>query len=125
VRDLALAVAGFVLALTFFTVSDASARAKWPGLKWCFLSAGLTTGVISTGALVLEDPSMWPWLLSSLIATPVAWLGLHYAVAFAERIGWVHSEETEGAIHSEELTFERAALRAAVLVITSSIGSGL
>jgi hypothetical protein len=116
VRISALAVAGFVLALTLFTVSDASAKARWRTLKWSFLGAGLLIGAVSFAiALVWGDTTAWPWLVGGSIATPVLWLGLHYGFAFAERSGWVHPERTDGAVHSEEVAFERAALRAPVL----------
>jgi hypothetical protein len=116
VRTSALAVAGFVLALTLFTVSDASAKARWGNLKWSFLGIGLLMGAISIAVpLVWGDTASWPWLLGGLIATPVVWLGLHYGVAFAERRGWVHLKRTEGSVHSEEVAYERFGLRGPVL----------
>ncbi|HEY6983840.1 hypothetical protein [Reyranella sp.] len=116
VRTFALAVAAFVLALTLFTVSDASAKARWRALKWVFLGAGLAMGAVAVAVVLLfGDSAVWPWLLGGLVATPVLWLGLHFAVAYAERRGWVHPEKGEGGVHSEELSFERAALRAPIL----------
>lgn len=116
VRTSSLVVAAFVLALTFFTISDASAKARWPQLKWWFLCVGLVVGVSAlVVVLVRDDGTAWPWLVGALVATPLAWLGLHYAVAYAERKHWVHPEKGEGSVHSEEVAFERAALRAPVL----------
>jgi hypothetical protein len=116
VRIFALAVAGFVLALTLFTVSDASVNARWRQLKWVFLGAGLSMGILAIAvALVWGDGTAWPWLLGGLIATPALWLGLLFGVSFAERKGWVHPESGEGAVHPEEMAYERAVLRAPVL----------
>ena len=116
VRVSSLGVALFVLALTFFTVSDASVRTRWRRLKWGFFAVGLLMGAVAPAVvLIWGDTASWPYLLGGLVATPLVWLGLHYVVAYAEQKGWIHPEKREGSIHSEEVIFERAALRAPVL----------
>jgi hypothetical protein len=118
VRNASLAVAVFVLALAFFTISDACVKARWRYFKWGFFTAGLAIGTIAIAVVLAQDFDALPALLTGLIATPLAWLGLHYVVAYAERKGWVHPEHKDGdeaSVHSEEVTFDRAALRAPVL----------
>ena len=41
IRNASLAVAAFVLALAFLTISDASVRTRWPQVSWRFFIAGL------------------------------------------------------------------------------------
>jgi len=116
VRMSALGVAVFVLALTFFTVSDASVRTRWRRFKGYLFAVGVLTGVAALAVVLIWGPTTaWRWLLGGLVITPLIWLCLHYLVAYAERKGWIHPEKGEGSIHSEEVIFERAALRAPVL----------
>jgi hypothetical protein len=117
VRSSSLVVALFVLALAFFTASDAISKTKWGWLKRHLFAVALLIGVVTfVVALVSGPEATWLWLLSGLAGTLLLWLGLHYLIAWADRRGWTHSGSQEGTVHSEEVTlFERPALRAPVL----------
>jgi hypothetical protein len=112
VRNSALAVAVFVLALAFLTFSDACVTTRWRTATWHLFVTGLVTGAIAVAIVLCRvDFEIWRSLLGALIVTLAVWFGLHLVLAYAERRGWVHFENVGSSVHPEEIVYERIGMR--------------